>query len=139
MLARMAGLSCGKEVRNVMLRSGKVPDVAIFQACHNIITDIRTVVGANSRYCAAAALFPGHGAVWGAARKNEAWFSHIKAKGDVFYALCHEAGGRMGDSAHDPCSDCRLRGGVVERSHGFQDLRPPAAACGELPRGRSRH
>ena len=23
------------------------------------------------------------------------------AQGDVFYVLCHEAGGRMGDSAHD--------------------------------------
>ena len=86
----------------MMLHSGKIPDVAIFRACHNIIRDIRTVVGADSRYCAAAALFPGHGAVWGAARKKEAWLSHTMAQqGDVFYALCHEAGGRMGDSAHD--------------------------------------
>ena len=29
MLARMAGLSCAKKVRNLMLHSGKRPDVAI--------------------------------------------------------------------------------------------------------------
>ena len=61
MLARMAGLSCGKEVRNLMLHSGKRPDVAILGALRSIITDVRTVVGADPRYCAAAAVFPGHG------------------------------------------------------------------------------
>ena len=66
-----------------------------------IITDVRTVVGADPRYCAAAALFPGHGAIWGAARKNEAWLRHTMPQGDVFFALCHEAGGHMGDSAYD--------------------------------------
>jgi len=49
MLARMAGLSCGKEVRNLMLHSGKRPDVAILGALRNIITDVRTVVGALRR------------------------------------------------------------------------------------------
>ena len=34
-----------------------------------------------------AALFPGHGAVWGAARKNEA----SMPQGGGFFALCHEA------------------------------------------------
>jgi len=72
-LARMASLSCGKEVRNLMLHFGKRPDVAIILgALRRIITNVRTVVGADPRYCAAAALFPGHGAVWGAMRKNEA-------------------------------------------------------------------
>ena len=47
MLARVAGLSCGKEVRNLMLHSGKRPDVAILGALRNIITDVRTVVGAD--------------------------------------------------------------------------------------------
>ena len=47
MLARMAGLSCGKEVRNLMLHSGKRPDVAILGALRNIIKDVRTVVGAD--------------------------------------------------------------------------------------------
>ena len=73
MLARMAGLSCGKEVRNLMLHSCKRPDVAIFGALRNIITDVRTVVGADPRYCADAAVFPVHGGLWGAMRKNEAW------------------------------------------------------------------
>ena len=45
MLARMAGLSCGKDVRNLMLHSGKRPDVDILGALRNIITDVRTVVG----------------------------------------------------------------------------------------------
>jgi len=66
-----------------------------------IITDVRTVVGADPRYCAAAALFPGHGAIWGAARKNGAWLCHTMPQGGAFFALCHEAGGRMGDSAYD--------------------------------------
>ena len=61
MLARMVGLSCGKEVRNLMLHSGKRPDVAIFGALRNIITDVRTVVGANPRYCADAAVSLGTG------------------------------------------------------------------------------
>ena len=42
-----AGLSCGKEVRNLMLHSGKRPGVAILGALRSIITDIRTVVGAD--------------------------------------------------------------------------------------------
>ena len=58
----MAGLSCGKEVRNLMLHSGKRPDVAILGALRNINTDVRTVVGADPRYCADAAVFRGHGA-----------------------------------------------------------------------------
>jgi len=41
MLARMAGLSCGIEVRNLMLNSGKRPDVAILGALRNIIADVR--------------------------------------------------------------------------------------------------
>ena len=97
----MAGLSCGKEVRNLMLHSGKRPDVAIFGALRNIITDVRAVVGADPRYCAGAAVFPGHGALWGAMRKNEALLEHTIPQGDAFYALCHEAGGRMGNSAYD--------------------------------------
>ena len=61
-----------KEVRNLMLHSGKRPDVAILGALRNTITDVRTVVGADPRYSAAAAVLPGHGAVWGAMRKNDA-------------------------------------------------------------------
>ena len=34
-------------------------------------------------------------------RKNEAWLDHTMPQGDAFCALCHEAGGRMGDSAYD--------------------------------------
>jgi len=87
-------------VRN-LLHSGKRPDLAILGALCNIITGVRTVVGADPRYCAAAALFPGHGAVWGATRKNGAWLDHTMPQGDAFFALCHEAGGHMGDFAYD--------------------------------------
>ena len=34
-------------------------------------------------------------------RKNEAWLDHTMPQGDAFFALCHEAGGHMGDSAHE--------------------------------------
>ena len=66
-----------------------------------IITDVRTVVGADPRYCADAPISPGHGALWGAMRKNLAMLDHTISQGDAFYALYHEAGGRMGDSAYD--------------------------------------
>ena len=34
-------------------------------------------------------------------RKNGAWLDHTMPQGDAFFALCHEAGGHMGDSACD--------------------------------------
>jgi len=37
---------------------------------------------------------------FGVLRKNEAWLGHTMPQGDAFFALCHEAGGHMGDSAH---------------------------------------
>jgi len=78
MLSRMAGLPCGQEVRNLMLHSGKRPDVAIL--CR---PPTSSSLGT------------------GAARKNGAWLSHTMPQGDDFFALCHEADGHMGDSAHD--------------------------------------
>ena len=81
--------------------SGKRPDVAILGALHSITTDVRTVVGTDPKYCAAAAVFPGCGAVWGAMRKDEAWLGQTMPQGDAFFALCHEAGGHMGGSAYD--------------------------------------
>ena len=63
MPAQMAGLSCGKEVSNLMLHSGKRPDVVLFQHLFNILIDVRAVAGADPRHCCAAALNPGHGAV----------------------------------------------------------------------------
>ena len=71
MIARMAGLSCGKEVSNLLLHSGKRPDVVLFQHLFNNLIDVRTVAGADPCYCCAAASNPGHDAVWGAARKND--------------------------------------------------------------------
>jgi len=62
---------------------------------------VLTVVGADPRYCTAAALLPGHGVVWGATRKNGAWLSRTLPQGDTFFALCHEAGENMDDPAHD--------------------------------------
>ena len=97
----MAGLSCGKEVPNFMLHSGKRPDVALFQFLFNILIDVRTGAGAPPRYCRAAALNPGHGAVWGAARKNEAWLGHTRPQGVTCIPICHEAGGRQGVHAND--------------------------------------
>ena len=34
-------------------------------------------------------------------RKNGAWLDHTTTQGGAFYALCHGAGGRMGDSSYD--------------------------------------
>jgi len=125
-LARMAGLSCGKEVRNLMLHSSKWPDVAIPGALRSIIADVRTVIGADPRHCAAAALFPGHGAVWGAARKNGAWLCHTMPEGGAFFALCHEAGGHMKWSRKWSWS--RLRLGF--RGKGQEAFRKETCGCG---------
>ena len=97
----MAGLSCSKEVRRIILQFGKRSDVEILGALRTITTDVRTVVDADPQYCAAAALFTGHGAVWGPARKNEVWLRQTLPQGDASFALCQETGGHMGDAAHD--------------------------------------
>ena len=78
MITRKDGFSCVKEVSNLMLHSGKRPDVILFQNIFNTLIDVRAVAGADPRNCCAAALNPGHGAVRGAARKNEAWLSHTR-------------------------------------------------------------
>ena len=100
-LAKLAGLPCGSEVRNLMLNSGKRPDVVIFRDLYNILTDVRTIAGADSRYCSTAALTPGHGAAWGAIQKNAAWSELALSQGDTFFPLCSEAGGRLGTQALD--------------------------------------
>jgi len=87
MLARMAGLSCGKEVSNLMLHSGKRPDVVLFPHRFNILFDVRTVAGADSRYCCAAALNPGYGAVWGAAPVSWVAQPDPAARGHVYAHL----------------------------------------------------
>jgi len=121
------------------LHSGKRPDVTILGTLRNIITGVRTVVGADPRYCADAAGFPGHGALWGAMRKNGAWLEHAITQGDAFYALCHEAGGHMGDSAYD------FLGMIIDSREGRQATAwpsrstPSSGAFSELPRGRGRH
>ena len=100
-LAKMVGLSCGAEVYNLMVNSGKRPDVAIFKDLYNIITDVRTIAGADSRYCSTAASIPGHGAAWGACQKNHDWLLLALSQGDTFLPLAHEAGGRLGAQALD--------------------------------------
>ena len=100
-----------------MLHSGKWPDVALFQHLFNILIDVRTVVGANPRYCCATALNPGHGAVWGAARKNEAWLNQTRRQGGTFMPICHEVGSRQGAQAKDLLdTTCMSAGGSP---HGF--------------------
>ena len=54
---------------------------------------------ADPRYCCAAALNPGFGAVRGAARKNEAWLDSIRLQGGTLIPICHKAGGRQGEQA----------------------------------------
>jgi hypothetical protein len=97
--ARMAGSSCGHEVYDLMAHSGKRPDVAIFMGLYNILIDVRTIAGADPRYCAEAALTAGHGAVWGASQKNDAWLAQTQSQGDKFVPACHEAGGSIGEPA----------------------------------------
>ena len=101
MPARMAGLSCGKEVSSLMLHSGKRPDVVLFQHLFNTLIDVRTVAGADPRSCCAAALNPGHGAVWGAARKTGRGSTTPGHKGARSSPICHEVGGRQGAQAND--------------------------------------
>ena len=77
----------------------KRPDVAIFMGLYNILIDVRTIAGADPRYCAEAALTAGHGAVFGANQKNGAWLAQTQSQGDKFVPACHEAGGAIGEPA----------------------------------------
>ena len=51
--------------------------------------------------CCAAAHNPGHGAVWGAVQKNEAWLNQTRLQGGAFMPICHEVGGRQGAQASE--------------------------------------
>ena len=94
MPARMAGLSCGKEVSNLMLHSGKRTDVALFQHLFSTHIDVRTVAGADPRYCCAAALNPGHGACVGCrAEERGVAQPHPVARGHVYPHLPRGGGG----------------------------------------------
>ena len=101
MLARMAGLSCGKGGLQPHAAFGKAPGRGPVPASFSILIDVRTVAGADPRYCCAAALNPKHGAVWGVARKHKAWLSHNRSQRDTSIPICHEVGGRQGVQAND--------------------------------------
>ena len=79
-----------------MVNSNKRADVVLYKGLYNVLTDVRTVANGDPRFCCAAALSPGHGAAWGAVQKNTAWLAQAQSQGDLFFALCHEAGGRVG-------------------------------------------
>ena len=67
----------------------------------NVLTDVRTIAAAHTKYCKAAACNPGYGADWGASQKNDKWEEEARRQGDNFIPLCHEAGGRLGKPALD--------------------------------------
>jgi len=104
-----------------MLRSGKRPDVVLFQHLFNILIDVQAVAGADPRCCCAAALNPGHGAKWGAARKNEAWLDHSWRQGGTFMPICHEVGGHRGAQANDLLGKiCMSAGGSLSDCTAFK-------------------
>ena len=61
-LFNMAGWHCGMEVQNLMLTSGKRPDLLRYMPTSNVLTDVRTVAAAHTKYCKMAACIPGYGA-----------------------------------------------------------------------------
>jgi len=79
-----------------MANSNKRADVVLYKGLYNVLTDVRTIAGGDQRCCCAAASSPGHGAAWGAVQKNAAWLAQARSQGEIFLALCHEAGGRTG-------------------------------------------
>jgi hypothetical protein len=100
-LFKMVGWKCGMEVSNLMLTSGKRPDVVRYMPTSNVLTDVRTIAAAHTKYCKMAACIPGHGADWGAGEKNDKWEEEARHQGDTFIPLCHEVGGRLGEPAKD--------------------------------------
>ena len=80
-LAKMSGLSCGSEVKSLMVNSNKRADVVLYKGLYNVLTDVRTIAGGDQRYCCAAALSPGYGAAWGAVQKDAAWLAQVRSQG----------------------------------------------------------
>jgi len=61
------------------------------------ILDVRTCNPTEKSVCSKAASEPGAAALAGVTEKNNKWKHFVDAQGDVFLALCFEAGGRLGD------------------------------------------
>ena len=71
--------------------------------------------------CCAAAHNPGHGAVWGAVQKNEAWLNQTRLQGGAFMPICHEVGGRQGSQANDLLDKiCMSTGGSLSDRTAFK-------------------
>ena len=47
----MVGWKCGMEVSNLMLTSGKRPDVVRYMPTSNVLTDVRTIAAAHNKCC----------------------------------------------------------------------------------------
>ena len=106
-LIRMAGFSGAKEeVSDVLLvgPSGMRADVLFRGNAHSggqkqYILDVRSCNPTEKSVCSKAASEPGAAALAGVTQKNRKWKNFVDAQGDVFMALCFEAGGRLGDQA----------------------------------------
>ena len=104
-LIRMAGFSGAKEeVSDVLIvgPSGMRADVLFRGDTRSgdqkqYILDVRSCNPTESKVCSKAASEPGAAALSGVTQKNNKWKPFVDAQGDVFMALCFEAGGRMGD------------------------------------------
>jgi len=101
----MAGFSGAKEeVSDVLIvgPSGMRADVLFRGDTRSgdqkqYILDVRSCNPTESKVCSKAASEPGAAALSGVTQKNNKWKPFVDAQGDVFMALCFEAGGRMGD------------------------------------------
>ena len=107
-LIRMAGFSGAKEeVSDVLLvgPSGMRADVLFHGNARSgghkqYILDVRSCNPTEQKVCSKAASLPGAAALAGVTQKNNKWKPFVDAQGDVFMALCFEAGGRLGDQIY---------------------------------------
>jgi hypothetical protein len=107
-LIRITGFSGAKEeVSDVLLvgPSGMRADVLFRGNAHSggqkqYILDVRSCNPTEKSVCSKAASEPGAAALACVTQKNRKWKHFVDAQGDVFMALCFEAGGRLGDQVY---------------------------------------
>ena len=100
-IARFAGERANDEVRNMVLANSGLRADMVIHSKPSILTDIRTSNSTDKKLCKKAARAKGTAAEAGATTKNDKWKDLVQAQGDIFIALVHEDGGRMGEPALD--------------------------------------
>ena len=82
-----------------MLNSNNRPDLVIHFGTKTVTVDVRTCDPTNMANCIRNSQQPGFAALSGECLKDRKWVRDASLQGDVAVAVCHEAGGTIGEQA----------------------------------------